>query len=169
MVKYIYKCFSFKAGIFSILILRTFLNELDFTNPMDEKKQKQLQEKYMELQMLDQQMQQFQQQIQQLDEQIMELAYTKQSLDELKEVKQGTEIFVPVSPGIFAKAKIEDPSELLVNVGSSTSVKKSIDDTKKIIDEQQDELAQIHVQLNQSVNKIAEKAMQLEKDMEGLR
>jgi len=146
-----------------------YLNKPNFAIKMDEKKQKELQEKYMELQVLDQQMQQFQQQIQQLDEQIMELAYTKQSLDELKETKKGTDIFVSVSPGIFAKAKIEDPDDLLVNVGSNTSVKKSIEGTKKIIDEQQKELANVHVQLNQSVQKLANKAMEIEKDLEGLK
>ncbi len=133
---------------------------------MDKEIQQKLQEKYMELQMVDQQMQQFQKQLQSLDEQIMEIAYTKQSLDELNNVEKGRDILVPISSGIFMKAKVEETNDLLVNVGSNTSVKKSLEDTKKLLEKQQEEIAGLHSQINENMQKLGTKAMELEKELE---
>src|SRR3989338_2449099 len=89
-------------------------------------KQKEMQEKYIELQLLDQQIKQMQKQIQLVEQQVMELSSVKQSLDEIKNIEKGTEVLAPLSSGIFAKAEIKDIDKLLVNVGADVVIEKDL-------------------------------------------
>ncbi len=86
---------------------------------------KQIQEKYMQMQLIEQQMQQIQKQLQLLENQLQELNLTLQALDDLKNTKPGTDILVPIASGIFFKAELKDNEELALNVGADTVVKKS--------------------------------------------
>jgi len=101
---------------------------------MDNKSE--VQEKYMEFQMVEQQIKEVSQHIQELDNKLMELEYIKMSLDEVGSIKKGSEILAPVSSGIFVKAEIKDNSRMLVNVGGNTVVVRSISETKQLIDDQ---------------------------------
>ena len=89
-----------------------------------EENQKELQKMYLELQLLDEQMKQIQKQITMLDEQLVELNNTIQALDDFNKTSVGSNILVPLSPGVFANAELKDNKELLVNVGSNIVVKK---------------------------------------------
>ena len=89
-----------------------------------------LQEKYIELQMIEQQMKQIQKQAQLVDSQMNELAVAHQALDDIKKTKPGTKILVPISNGIFAKAEIKDNEDLIVNVGANVIVNKDFESTK---------------------------------------
>lgn len=99
-----------------------------------------LQKKYMQLQMLEQQTSQMQQHIEQMDEQAAELAQVAENLREIKGVKEGTDILVPMAGGVFVRAKIEKPEYVLVNVGASSTVQKPIDDAVSLIETQLKEL-----------------------------
>ena len=103
---------------------------------MEENKEKKAQELYMEFKMVEQHIKQMQAQLEAITHQIMELRSTSSSLDEFKKIDAGKEIFVPLSSGIFAKASVKDTSELLVNVGANTVVKKDVDSAKKLIQNQ---------------------------------
>ncbi|MBW2999678.1 prefoldin subunit alpha [Candidatus Woesearchaeota archaeon] len=125
-----------------------------------------IQNKYLELQMIGQQIKQVQQQIQALDNRLMELNVVEQSLDDLGEVKTGTEILVPISSGIFAKAELKDNKDLMVNVGANTVVKKTIPKTKDMLTEQTTEINKYKEQMLMQVNQLIEHAKALEKEIE---
>lgn len=127
--------------------------------------QSELQQKYLEFQMLDQQLKQTQKQMQLLEEQLVEIIYTQQSLEELKNVQKDTEILVPVSSGIFTKARLEEPGELVVNVGASTAVTKSINSTKEMLGRQIDEVQKLREQLVGILQKIEAQMEILEKQL----
>src|SRR3989344_3582038 len=76
----------------------------------DEKKE--LQKKYVELQMIDAQINQIQKQIQMLDSQLMELEMINVSLDDFGNISAGTEILTSLAPGIYTKAELKDNDEL---------------------------------------------------------
>jgi prefoldin alpha subunit len=132
---------------------------------MEEKK---LQEMYLNLQLLDQQIKQTQKQVQVLNNQLVELSMTKQSLDDLKEINKGTEILVPISSGIYSKAELKDNNELIVNVGSNVTVKKNIEETKKLVNDQIEELAKIQIQMNTELEKLISNATSIEKEINQL-
>jgi prefoldin alpha subunit len=126
---------------------------------------KNLQEKYVEMQLIDQQMKQAEQQIMQLDKQVVDLATVQEALDDLKKTKKGTELFIPITNGIFAKAKLEDNENLLVNVGSMTAVPKTTKDVKDMLSKQEKEIRDVQKKLKQQIEKFAEKAVTVEQEL----
>jgi len=124
--------------------------------------------KYMELQLLQQKMQQVQQQMEELDQQTVQIDATGKSLDEFKEVKEGTEILVPVANGVFARAKVTDTQQLLVNVGASINVQKSVPDVKILMSEQVKELKQLQEDLGKQLQQMAEMAEKAQTELQEL-
>lgn len=129
-----------------------------------EKKEKELQSKYLQLQVLDGQIKQVQQQIQKLDAQLTELEAISLSLKDLKDVKEGTEILVPVATGIFFKAGVKDVKNLLINVGSNVSVKKSVDEAVGMLNEQVKEIAGYKEQITGQLDVLIDKAASIQKE-----
>ena len=129
---------------------------------------KQLQEKYMQMQLIEQQMQQVQKQLKIIEGQIQELNLTEQALDDLKTTKPGTEILVPMASGIFVKAELKENKELAINVGADTVVKKDVDEAKKLITDQIEEVTKMQQELNSNLEKLALSAQMVEKELQKL-
>ena len=130
---------------------------------MDEKD---LQKKYQELQTLDQHMKKLNDELTTLENKTTEIESIKQSLEELKKTTKDDEILVPVSNGIFLKAKIQDKEKLLVNVGSDTIVQKTIEETKELVSEQQKELEKYKSEIITQMTAVDEQAYLLEKELQ---
>ena len=107
---------------------------------MSEENKEQLQKKFMEYQMLEQQLKQFKEQLEAVDKQLDSLQEVKGALDELSTVKEGTDILIPVSSGIFLKAKASSTDKVLVNVGAETTVEKTLPEAKGLLEDQEKEL-----------------------------
>ena len=110
------------------------------------------QELMLKLGTFEQQIQQLQQQLQAVEQGIVELNSLNFGLDELKGGK-GKEILSPVGRGIFAKTKLLS-EELTVDIGGKNFVKKSIPETKKIIEEQTKKLGEIKDDLEKNLENI---------------
>lgn len=126
---------------------------------MDEK---QLQEKYLEFQAIDQKMQQAQQQLQQFDEHIAEIARIKESLNEVKKIKEGTEIMVPIASGIFVKASMKNSDDIMVNVGGANLVGRTVEGTKELLDGQLKEITKSRGVAEDNLQAIMDQAKLLE-------
>jgi len=124
-----------------------------------------LQNMYMEYQMISNSIKQLEQQNVSLDNQLMELAHTSQGLIDMKDVKKGNEILVPISAGIYAKAELKEEGNFIVNVGADIAVKKNIVDTKMIIDGQMEEIGNLKEKISLELQKSADKASLMEKEM----
>lgn len=127
--------------------------------------QKEAQQKHIEMHLLDQQIKQVQKQLQLLEQQILELNATKDALDDFAAIKPGTEILVPISSGIFVKGQIKDNKELTVNVGANVAVNKSIPETKKLLEEQLEEIKKFQQELILNLQKLGLKAQEIEKEL----
>ena len=120
----------------------------------------------MEYQVLDQRIKQLQKQLELIMQQIMEANSTSRSLEDFKGIKEGTEILVPLTSGIFARASLKDSSELLVNVGAGTVVAKDISSAKKLISGQVEEMQKVQQKMSDDLEKMMEKAGQLETELQ---
>lgn len=134
----------------------------------DMEKQKLLQSKYMEYQVLEQQLKQIQEHMQKMEEQVGETVAVVQSLEELNGKEPGSEVLVPISNGIFFKAKKGDVDKFLVNVGSGIVVEKDFKSTKELIDARAIEIEKYREQLSGEMVKIIEKYQKIEKELEQL-
>lgn len=135
-------------------------------DPKKEEQQQKMQQKYMELQMLDQQMKQVQKQVEAIERQAMELDDVQQSLDELGSSKQGADMFVPLTNGIFLKARLEDNKKLAVNVGSNTVVSKDIPSTKAMLAEQAMEMRKFQSELVEQFEHMSSRAVALQSELQ---
>ena len=114
--------------------------------------EKEQQELMFKLSMFEQQMQQLQQQMQAVEQAIVEITNLNFGLDELKE-GVGKEVLAQIGKGIFAKTKLTS-EDLIVDVGGKNLVKKTIPETKKIIEDQIEKLQDAKKQLNDSIEEI---------------
>ena len=127
-----------------------------------------IQQKNMELHLIEQQMQQVQKQLQLLEQQLHDLNNILEAIGDISKSKPGTEILVPMSSGIFIKAGIKDNKDFIVNVGSDVAVKKSAEETKKLIKEQETEIKKFQQELKANLEKLASKAAEIEKELSEL-
>jgi prefoldin alpha subunit len=131
---------------------------------MKEKEEK-MQKLYLEFQVLDQQIKQLEKQSIALNNQLMELMMTNQSLDDMKNTKEGTEILTPLSSGIYAKAELKDNKSFIVNVGANTALVKDVNSTKKLIETQIDEIKNLQKNLVSQLQTRTTKAALLEQEI----
>ncbi|MCH8329138.1 MAG: prefoldin subunit alpha [Nanoarchaeota archaeon] len=129
------------------------------------KEEENLQKLYLEFQMLDQHIKQLEKQSAVLNNQLMELMATNQSLDDMKKTDQKTEILVPLSSGIYAKAELKDNKSFIVNVGANTALVKDISSTKKMIEDQIDELKKLQEALVNQLQTQTLKAASMEQEI----
>ena len=114
--------------------------------------EKSQQELMMKLSMFEQQIQHLNQQLQAVEEGIVEMNSLSLALDELKD-KKGEEILSPLGRGIFTRTKLISEN-LIVDIGGKNFVKKSIPETKKIIENQIKKLEEVKKDLESGVEKM---------------
>ena len=134
---------------------------------MTEKEEK-LQKLYLEFQVLDQQIKHLEKQNTTLNNQLMELMATNQSLEDMKKLEGKTEILVPLSSGIYAKAELKDNKNFIVNVGANTALVKDLQSTKKLMESQIDEMKKLQVNLINQLQEHTTKAAMLEQEINTL-
>jgi prefoldin alpha subunit len=127
-----------------------------------------IQELYVEFQMLTQHLKQLQQQQQLLSQQMAEMALSAQSLEELAQIKEGSELLVPVSSGMFAKAKILDGQNVIINIGSDIAVSKTTGEAQQLMVKQLKESELLHQKISAQVDKFQRKAVSLQSQLKEL-
>lgn len=110
-----------------------------------------IQKKYLELQILEQQISQLQQQSQILHQQIQELTFLSESIEGISQIKDNTEILIPLGAGVYAKGELKDNKELIMNVGANTTTIKSVKEARMVIE---DQIAQLKNMLDQIASEL---------------
>jgi prefoldin alpha subunit len=121
---------------------------------MTEKNEQEQQELFFKFSMFERQIQELQQQIEAVERGIVDLTSLNFGLDELVG-SNGKEIFAPFGKGIFVKTKLLS-EELNVDIGGGNLVKKSIPETKALIEEQIKKLDQVRGELQGNLEQLGE-------------
>ena len=121
---------------------------------MAEKSEQEQQELFFKFSMFERQIQELQQQIEAVERGIVDLTSLNFGLDELVG-SNGKEIFAPFGKGIFVKTKLLS-EELNVDIGGGNLVKKSIPETKVLIEEQIKKLGQVKEELEKNLEQLGE-------------
>lgn len=130
--------------------------------------QKELNEKYLELQILEQQLKQVNQQLLNLDNQVLELQRLEDNLEEFKKTKKDTELLVALGGGVFSRAELKDNNSVLMNVGSNIVIEKDIPSSKKIVSDQIDQIKDVVKQMEQEFQMLAMRNQILQQDLQKL-
>ena len=129
---------------------------------MDESQQQLM----IKFQMFEQQIQGIQQQLQAVEQALVDMNGLNVGLDELVG-KTDKEILAPIGRGIFATTKLIS-EDLTFDIGGKNFVKKSIPDTKKLIQEQIKKLEKVKGELEGEMEKINSELTKTMIDAQGL-
>ncbi len=117
-------------------------------------KEKDFQKSLFEMNLLQNELSSLDQQMQFIEKYIQDLNSLKNSIEELKNVKENQDFFSPLSQDIMLQAKITNTKELLVNMGGKVLVKKTIDETKDIVEEKISKTLELKEQIIQQIETI---------------
>lgn len=134
----------------------------------NEEKQKELEARYTEHQIIEQQLKQFQNQVQALDNQLLEVNTLLQGIDDLNETKKNTDMLFPIANGIFMKGKFQDNSKVLVNIGAGIVVENTIEETKKLMQKQLKNIEKLKEETINEMQKLIINMSKLEEELEKL-
>lgn len=124
-----------------------------------------LQQKYLEYQLIARQLNMLNQQLELINNKINELNVLVQSMDEINSLKKEHEILVPVGPGILVNASIKNTNDVLMNIGANIVVKKSVANSKEIIEMQIKELEQALGQTEKEIIDLNTEIDSIKKDL----
>lgn len=110
------------------------------------------QEQFMRINMLGQEAENIEQHMQAIDIQLQELNSVRHSIEAIESDKQ-KEILTNLGKGIFVRTEIKDKN-LFVNVGGETIVKKTPQETLKIIQEQTEKMFAGKEQMTQQIENL---------------
>tara|TARA_Y100000310_G_scaffold319922_1_gene375760 strand:- start:25 stop:429 length:405 start_codon:yes stop_codon:yes gene_type:complete len=102
---------------------------------------------YMQLQMITNQLSQLQEQFRMIGNQLAELDIIQNSVDELQDIKKGSNILAPISNGIFVKSTLQDNKNFIVNIGGGITVTKNQEQVREFLDKQINEIKKIQTEL----------------------
>jgi len=112
------------------------------------------QEKLMQLQIIEQEASQLEQQLQIIEQHISDMQKINLGLDEIEKTED-KEILANIGKGIYIPAQIKS-KDLIVEIGSKNFVKKTIPETKKIVEEQLKKLIAFKHQVIEKVGEMQE-------------
>jgi len=121
-----------------------------------------MQDRYIELQMIDQQVKQLQKYLQAFDQQLLEIRSVIGAVQEFSKINKGSTIFAPISNGIFIKARLEDNENLRVNVGNNVVVTKTADEAIALLQSQETEIVQYKSETVTNMEQLLKKLEELQ-------
>jgi len=117
------------------------------------------QELMFKLRMFEQQIKSNQEQLQAIEQAVVDASSLNFGLDDIK-TGEGKEVLASIGKGIFIKATLTSEN-LLVDVGSNKFVKKTVEETQKLIEEQIEKMQQAKAELEGNLEKINEEMTQV--------
>ncbi|MBS3064473.1 MAG: prefoldin subunit alpha [DPANN group archaeon] len=130
--------------------------------------ERELQEKYILLQMIENQMKQIEHDIQEISIKNQELIFLKSHLDKLKETKVNSKLKTQIGAGIYVDAELKNTKDVFVNVGAGVIVKKTTDEAKGMIDAQMKEAEKALEHLGRNIETLASKAQETQHELQHL-
>ncbi|MEK6936747.1 MAG: prefoldin subunit alpha [Nanoarchaeota archaeon] len=127
-----------------------------------------IQQKYIELQILNQQIKKVQEQFMLLQQQLAELTSLETSLIEMNDIKKDSEIFSSIGSGIFVNSKLADPGNVMVNVGAGILVTKTVEEAIKLVKVQVENVNKSQEAVKEELTKAATYSEQLTQELNEL-
>ncbi len=127
---------------------------------------KELQKKYLTLQILKQQLSALLEEKNALNEKAVEIATTIEALKKLTDVRKGEEMWSSLGSGAFARSDIKDTDNVLVAVGAGVVVKETREKGIEILKLRLDQLQQLDEELAAEINRFGEQAAKTEEELQ---
>lgn len=136
------------------------------TTEKENNNEEQMQQKYLQFQMMQQQIEQLSQQMEYLNQQNAELEISINAIKELGETKINNQLLAPIADGIFLKGELKDNQKLVVNVGSDVTVERTVPEVVKLLEEQKVEIEKKLIGGEEVLQQLSEQAMRIYQEVE---
>ena len=117
-------------------------------------------------QRLQQQLEQVSQHLEMFNQQSADLDISINAVKELEKTELNTELLAPIADGIFLKGKLDDNKKLIVNVGSGTTVEKTIPEVVLLLEQQKVEVNKRLMEADEVMQALSKEAMKLYQEVE---
>jgi len=121
------------------------------------KEEDELRKLSVELRYLEQTAETLQSRVGMLNAAITDLTYASMTLDGMETEKENSELLVPIGGSSYVQVKLADADKVIVGLGSSVSVEKSLPEAKAMLKERLEELAKSLQAAQQQFTQIAER------------
>ncbi len=123
-------------------------------------------QKLVQYQQIEEQLKQFNNFFQELNEKSAEISGVIQALEDLKKTPTDKKILVPIASGIFIQGVLKDNKEVVLNVGEGVCVRKTIDETKKLLNKRLMDVEAHKAEVARIIQQLGEVEIQLEEELE---
>jgi prefoldin alpha subunit len=110
-----------------------------------------------EMRYLEQTAETLQQRIGMVNAAITDLTYANMTLDGIAAEKKNAEMLVPIGGSSYVKVKLADTNKVIVGLGASVSVEKTLDEAKATLKERLDELEKTMTSAQQQFSQVVER------------
>jgi len=124
------------------------------------------QQLYLEYQSLAEQSQKVRDYLDEMASSVQEIGKVIEALDAFSKLKKGDRLFAPIANGIFIDANLNDSGTVRMNVGGQTVVPKSVDEAKRLLERQRQELESLHDRANNEYLAMAARMKSIERRLE---
>ncbi|MCJ7730746.1 prefoldin subunit alpha [Candidatus Bathyarchaeota archaeon] len=119
-----------------------------------QQRENQLRQLVTEMRMMEGSVNTLQQRLQMVVSSVSELRVAKQSLEDLKGIKPGSNLLVPVGGAAFINASLGDFDKVVVGIGADVSIEMAYDDAVKDVNERLDEMEKAQGSIEQQLGQI---------------
>ena len=130
--------------------------------------ERELQRKYLQLQLYKHQLNALTEEKNNIDARIAEFRMTLGVLEKLGTIKNNSEIWSPIGSNTFAIAEIKDTENVLVNIGEGVLMKSTKERSIEILQSQLNELSEVNKSLEAEIMKYGEEVGRLEPEVQRL-
>jgi len=121
------------------------------------KEEEELRKLSIEMRFLEQTAETLQQRISMMNAAMTDLTYANMTLDGMEKEKENSELLVPIGGSSYVKVKLENPDKVIVGMGASVSVEKTLPEAKSILKERLGEVEKTMVSAQQQFAQIVER------------
>ncbi|MFH0949445.1 MAG: prefoldin subunit alpha [Candidatus Aenigmatarchaeota archaeon] len=129
---------------------------------------KEIQKKYMQLQIFQQQMSAYAEEKGAIDEKIVETTITISAIKELGTVQLKNEMWSSLGTGTFVRSDIKDKEQVLLSVGAGIVIKVSRERAEEVLRKRIDQLGELDRSLMQEINRLGTEAEKIEHELQSL-
>jgi len=128
---------------------------------LSKEEQQKLQQIFNELQNYEAVADLIRQQMNMMANSLTELSMTVETIKTIKELKQNTEILVPIGSDSFVTAKLATTDKVITGLGADVSAEQSVDGAKQMLEARIAELGRVLEQARQELEKIGKQIEEL--------
>jgi prefoldin alpha subunit len=121
------------------------------------KEEEELSQLSVELRFLEQTAETLQQRVSMINAAITDLTYANMALEGIEKEKEDAELLVPIGGSSYIKVKLASTDKVVVGMGASVSVEKTLPEAKAIVKERLDELEKTMASAQQQFAQVAQR------------